>query len=74
MHTDKPEIKEALLYTKYSLFITIISLPFGLMGYLLNDSGSFAIDVMAYAFVGFFIGLLSLLIWQLKLKKLRRNL
>ena len=74
MQTEKPEIKEALLYTRYSLFITIISLPFGLMGYILKDSGSFAIDVMAYALVGFFIGLLSLLIWYWKLKKLRRNL
>ena len=74
MQTDKPEIKEAVMYTKYSLFITIISLPFGLMGFILKDSGSFAIDVMVYAVVGFFIGLLSLLICYLKLKKLRRNL
>ena len=70
---DRPELKEAVMYTKYSLFITIISLPFGLMGYILRDSGPFAIDVMSYSIVGFFIGLLLLFIWYWKLKKLRRN-
>jgi len=71
MPSERPELREAVLYTKYSLFITIISLPFGLMGYVLKDSSSFAIDLMPYGSVGFFIGLSSLIFWYRKWKKLK---
>ncbi len=74
METDEQELRDAVIYTKYSLFITIVSLPFGLMGFILRESSSFAIDMFAYGILGFFIGLISLFIWYWKLKKLRRNL
>jgi hypothetical protein len=35
METDEQDLRDAVIYTKYSLFITIVSLPFGLMGFIL---------------------------------------
>jgi hypothetical protein len=73
MQSERPEIKEAQLYTWYSLFITIISLLFSLMCYVIKDRVSSVIDLMSYGITGFFIGLISLFIWYRKWKKLRKN-
>jgi hypothetical protein len=67
---DNRELKEAVMYRNYSLAITITSIPFSVMGFILRDSSSFAIEMMSLGIVGFFVGLVSLLIWHLKWKKL----
>jgi hypothetical protein len=73
MQSERPELREAKMYTWYSLFIIIMSLPFSLMCYVLKDSAPSAIELMPYGIAGFFIGLLSLFIWYRKWKKLRKN-
>jgi hypothetical protein len=69
MAEESPELREALLYTRYSLFITIVTIPFGFLGYVLRDSSSFALEVASLAIVG----LLTLIFWYRKLNKLRNR-
>lgn len=71
--TDTNEYKEATLYKKYSLFITIVSIPFLLMGYILRDSSSFAIDVMAWGAIGLVVGIPCFVFFDKKSKKLKNQ-
>jgi len=70
MQSNGQELKEALMYTKYSLFAIIISFLFGLVGYVVKDHSSFTIELLSIGIVGLFIGFLSLLYWYRKWKKL----
>jgi hypothetical protein len=74
MQSENPDLKEATMYKKYSCFIALVSFPFGLMGFILRDSSSFAIDMMSYGIVGLFIGLISLFFWNRKLRTLRKQI
>ena len=57
------KVKEALLQTKVSLLLTALSLPFGLMGWILRHSSSFAVEIFALAVVAFVICLPLTVIW-----------
>ena len=71
--TDTNEYKEALLYKKYSLFIAIVSIPFLLIGYILRDSSSFAIEVMSLGTVGLVVGIPCFLIFDKRSKNLKNQ-
>jgi hypothetical protein len=71
MQSERPELREAVMYAKYSLFITIVSVPFMVMGYILKNNSSFAIDIMSYGIIGFIMGLSTMLFWYRKWRKLR---
>ena len=73
MTDDSNDYKEAVLYKKYSLFITIVSLPFLVMGHILQDSSTFATDIMSWGVVGLMVGIPCLVFWDNKSKKLKNS-
>jgi hypothetical protein len=57
------KVKEALLQTKVSLLLTALSVPFGLMGWILRHSSSFAVEMFAVAVGAFVICFALTIIW-----------
>jgi hypothetical protein len=67
------KVKEALLQTKVSLLLTVLSVPSGLMGWILRHSSSFAVEVFALAAVAFVICFPLTIIWYRTWKNRMKN-
>ncbi len=64
------KIKETLVQAKISLFLTLLSIPFMVLGLILSQTSSFAAEVLGMAVVAFIIYLPLTIYWYHTWKKL----